>query len=301
MNYTSRTKQIICETKLEKGCELSLLSAVIHTCSTLSRSCGGTRLTLTSSNENLHELVFSILGSTELGVDIEAERNGRDTVITSGAMELLERVRIVGLDGDGTLSFVRGIAKELINTEAKRTAYLKGVFLGAGSFSPSAWHLEIGVSDFSFAEAIEKLIAGFDMSAHVFGRKDKYIVYIKKREDICGFFGCLGATGIMFELLETLNRNKTKKSSSGTTNLEVSNLMRTIDVSVEQIEAIKLIEEKKGLSSLGDKLYEVAKLRLGDAELSYDDMAAKLGISKGSVKYRLKKLMGIAETLRSEP
>lgn len=67
MNYTSRTKQIICETKLEKGCELSLLSAVIHTCSTLSRSCGGTRLTLTSSNENLHELVFSILGSTELG------------------------------------------------------------------------------------------------------------------------------------------------------------------------------------------------------------------------------------------
>ena len=299
MNYTARTKQIICDTKPEKGCELSLLSAVVHTCSTLTRSSGGTRLTLTSSNDALHELVFSLLDSFELGSDIAVERSGRDTVVTSGATELLERVRILRRDRDGALSFVRGIASELINTEAKRTAYLKGVFLGAGSFSPSAWHLEIGVSDFSFASAVEKLIAGFDMSAHVFGRKDKYIVYIKKREDICSLFGYLGATGIMLELLETLNRNKTKKSSSGTTNLEVSNLMRTIDVSVEQIEAIKLIDEKKGLATLGDKLYEVAVMRLGDAELSYDDMAAKLGISKGSVKYRLKKIMSIAEALKT--
>ena len=299
MSYTGRTKLTICETKPEKGCELSLLSAIVHTCSTLSRSNGGTRLTLTSSNEALHEFVFGLLSSLELGADLSLERSGRDTVVVSGAMELLRCVRIIDVDSKGNLSFVRGIAKELIDTESKRVAYLKGVFLGAGSFSPSAWHLEIGVSDFSYAAAVEKLISGFDMSAHVFGRKDKYIVYIKRREDICSFFGYLGATGVMLELLETLNRNKTKKSSSGTTNLEVSNLMRTIDVSVEQIEAIKLIEEKKGLSFLGDKLYEVARLRLGDAELSYDDIAAKLDISKGSVKYRLKKLMSIAESLKN--
>lgn len=299
MNLSGDTKKILCAVATEKKSELSLLSAVIHTCSVLSRSSAGTRLTLTSTNADLHTLVASLIESTNLNGGVEIRREGRDTVLCGDVIAFLEKVKIVSVDELGNLSFTDGIAQSLISSDEKIRVYLRGAFLGAGSFSSTSWHLEIGVSDEGYAEALKALIVGLGLSCHTFSRKDKQVVYLKKREDICDFFGYIGATKTMLELIDRLNTNKTRKDAFGKTNLELSNLERTINVGVEQIEALRLIESKKGLATLDDKLYEVAKLRLESSELSYDDMAAALGISKGSVKYRLKKIMELAQKLKA--
>ena len=296
MKPTSDTKQILCKAPVDKGCELSLLSAVIHTCAVLSRSSEGTTLALTSTNSELHTLVSSLLTDLFSADGLTVNRVGRDTVISGDVLKLLEKVRILGVTGDGAISFIDGIARPLINSEKKAKVYLRGVFLGAGSFSPSSWHLEIGVTDEGYALALNRLIASLGLSAHVFSRKDKHVVYLKKREDICDFFGHIGATKTMLDLIDRLNTNKTRKFACCQTNLEMSNMDRTISVGVAQIAAIRRIEERDGLACLDDKLYEVAKLRLTSSELSYDDMAEKLGISKGSIKYRLKRIMEIANS-----
>lgn len=295
MNYSSEAKRQLCEAAAD-GLELSLLSAIIHSCATLHRSSNGIELRLSSSNPYLSDLIERLL--MQVANNCSVMKDKRDIVICGETLELLQNLSIVNIASDGAISITSGVAASLTEKDEMKRMYLRGAFLGAGSLCVSAWHLEIGVTDEKFAEDLSALITLYDLKCHVFRRKDKYIVYLKKREDICDFLALVGATKVMLGLTEKLAENKTRRDSFGKTNLELSNMERTINVGVVQAEAIRLIERTVGLSSLPDKLYEVAKLRLSDEALSYDDIAAKLGISKGSVKYRFGRIAEEAEKLK---
>ncbi|MCI9518466.1 MAG: DNA-binding protein WhiA [Clostridia bacterium] len=295
MNYSAEAKKQICESAADKN-DISLLSAVVHTCAVVRKFSGGFELRLTSNNEFLAPLVRRIVDESAPGCFME--NDGKEMIIGGETMALMNMLGIVNISVGGEISFVRGIKPALVKSDAGKKAYLKGAFLGAGSFTASSWHLEIGVASEELAADLAELIKKFGLTPHCFKRKDKHIVYLKRADDVIDFFGVVGASKVMLELAGKLAVDQTRRDSARITNLELSNMDRTINVAVAQVEAIRLIESKVGLHSLNDKLYEVAKLRLSEDTLSYEDIAERLSISKGSVKYRLRKIEEEARRLR---
>ena len=79
-------------------------------------------------------------------------------------------------------------------------------------------------------------------------------------------------------------------------NCETANLTKTINASVEQIEAIEKLKREKRFSKLNDNLKEIAELRVKNPDLSLTDLGKLLNppVGKSGVNYRLKKIIEIA-------
>ena len=76
----------------------------------------------------------------------------------------------------------------------------------------------------------------------------------------------------------------------------------SVAAAAQQIADIRLIEEKKGLSSLPEELMELARLRLHNPELSLRELGEQLSvpISRSGVNHRLKRLHTMALELREK-
>jgi DNA-binding protein WhiA len=195
-----------------------------------------------------------------------------------------------------------GIYPDLIKTKCCRKAYLRGVFLGAGTISDpeKAYHLEIVCNSEVLGNDVRKLINSFGLNSKLTVRKKKYVVYIKEAEKIIDFLNILGAHGQLLEL-ENIRimkdlRNKTNRIS----NCDSANLDKMINASARQLENIKLIDETRGIASLPDKLYETAVLRLENPEASLAELAEMLNppLKKSGINHRLKKIEEIADRIR---
>ena len=79
-------------------------------------------------------------------------------------------------------------------------------------------------------------------------------------------------------------------------NCETANLNKTINASIEQIAAIRKLQENGEFKKLDDNLKEIALLRLENPDMSLIELGKKLKvpIGKSGVNYRLKKIMEIA-------
>ena len=83
-------------------------------------------------------------------------------------------------------------------------------------------------------------------------------------------------------------------------NCETANLKKTVSAAVKQIEDIKFIRDKVGLSVLSDNLEEMARLRLDNPDASLKELGEMLtpAVGKSGVNHRLRKICEIADDLR---
>ena len=83
-------------------------------------------------------------------------------------------------------------------------------------------------------------------------------------------------------------------------NCETANLQKIIKSSVEQIENIKLIKEKKKFNLLSKGEQEIAELRLKNPDASFKALGEMLepSIGKTAVSYRFNNIKKLAEEIR---
>jgi len=79
-------------------------------------------------------------------------------------------------------------------------------------------------------------------------------------------------------------------------NCQTANLNKTLNASVEQIDAIRNLQVTNRFNKLDDNLKEIALLRLEYPDISLVELGKKLKnpIGKSGVNYRLKKIIQIA-------
>ena len=79
-------------------------------------------------------------------------------------------------------------------------------------------------------------------------------------------------------------------------NCETANLNKTINASIEQIEAIKRLKKSRKFEKMDECLREIAELRLKNPNASLVELGQMLEktVGKSGVNYRLKKIMEIA-------
>ena len=82
-------------------------------------------------------------------------------------------------------------------------------------------------------------------------------------------------------------------------NCETANLNKTINASIEQIEAIKRLKENKKFEKMDESLKEIAELRLKNPNANLVELGKMLKqpVGKSGVNYRLKKVMEIGKKI----
>lgn len=175
---------------------------------------------------------------------------------------------------------------------------IRGAYLGGGSINnpKNKYHLELGIKLKENAETlVQNLQNMYDIKSSIIEKKNEYEIYIKDGEEISKFLALLGANKSVLKFEEIRVQREMNNKINRIVNCESANLNKTINASIEQIEAIKRLKENNKFEQLSDSLKEIATLRIENPNASLAELGQMLKepIGKSGVNYRLKKIVEI--------
>ena len=175
---------------------------------------------------------------------------------------------------------------------------IKGVYLGSGSVNnpEKKYHLEIGIKEKPKAQKIKEYLMEYDIKSNMIEKNNQYAIYLKDSEEISKFLALIGANKSVLKFEEIRVQREMNNKINRIVNCETANLNKTINASIEQIEAIKKLKSSKRFEQLDDSLKEIAELRLNNPNASLIELGKMLKqpVGKSGVNYRLKKILEIA-------
>ena len=321
MSFANTAKLEILKEKIENDCcSISFLSAVIKNAGELKLS-GNRKITVEIYTE-IKELFAVIKAIIEQYYGKECEISLlEETNISKGSRykitlpsditdQLLKDLGIMTIDSEGLLSIENGIAEFLILDDCCKRSYIKGTFMACATSniiiknydnekSNSGYHLEFVFNFEKLARDFIKLLEIFDITAKFTVRKNTPIVYIKEYQLICDALALVGANKSVLDLQNEAAIRELRNNVNRQNNCLNANLNKTVNASVKQLNAIKIIQEHMGLESLSDGLMDLALLRLANPEASLEELrnlsAEKL--TKSGINHRFDKLIKIAEDI----
>ena len=175
---------------------------------------------------------------------------------------------------------------------------IRGIYLGAGSINnpEKKYHLEIGIAQKEDAERLIEYLKLFGIKSNGIEKGNQYSIYIKDGEEISKFLALLGANKSVLKFEEIRVQREMNNKINRIVNCETANLNKTINASIEQVEAIRKLKKSGDFERLDEPLKEVAELRLENPNASLIELGKMLKkpVGKSGVNYRLKKIMEIA-------
>ena len=182
---------------------------------------------------------------------------------------------------DLEISFLEGkISKNIVKNDDTISGYLAGAFLASGSVnSPktSNYHLEISLNNENYAKWLAKLFGKYhnsDIEPKITKRREKYIIYFKKSDQIANFLIMIGAVSSCMEFENVRVDRDFMNSANRLTNMDTANLKISIEAGKRQINEIKSIDEKLGIDNIRNtKVRELCKIRLENENASLNELA----------------------------
>lgn len=175
---------------------------------------------------------------------------------------------------------------------------IRGAYLGGGSMNnpEKTYHLELSIKQKQNAEMIVENLKKFEIKSNVIEKNNDYTIYIKDGEEISKILALLGANKSVLKFEEIRVQREMNNKINRIVNCESANLNKTINASIEQIEAIKKLKQNNEFEKLDDNLKEIAELRLKNPNASLVELGKMLSkpVGKSGVNYRIKKIMEIA-------
>lgn len=189
------------------------------------------------------------------------------------------------------------ILKEDIKEDELR-AIIRGCFLGSGSINnpENKYHLEISFSNKYNMKYICDVSKGFNVNFKILDTNNKYSLYLKEGEEISKLLALIGANSAILKFEDIRITREMRGKVNRLVNCKTANLNKTLNASVEQIDAIKKLQENKKFNKLDNNLKEIAIVRLENPDMPLSELGKllKVPVGKSGVNYRLKKLIEIA-------
>ena len=276
-------EEIVSVDSLSKERLLALLSAYIRINGVISFSNKKVNVILRSENAKIIKFIYKGLKDNFSNVKIELDfikktRRKKKTsymVTIEDAEYLLDELSVSYLEGK--------ISKEIVYDDETIGGYLAGAFLASGSVnSPetSNYHLEISVVSENYAKWLSRLFSKYhrvEMTPKITERRDKYIIYFKKSDQISNFLIMIGATDSCMEFENQRAYRDFSNNTNRLSNLDMANLTKTIEIASRQIEEIKYIDDVLGIHNFHNPKKEMlCYFRLDNESLSMSELAAML-------------------------
>ena len=318
MSFASETKNELARIEPEqKCCMLAEISGFLRVAGSIGLvGFGKFKIIITTDNpavarhyKKLIQDYFGIETKLEIGEGkaVGKNRSSRKfsysiTIDADNRSEQILRETGILLVREGNNYISDGIYSGIVRTKCCKKAYLRGVFMGAGTMSDpeKGYDLEFVLESATMAADLKKLINSFvDLSCKVTERRGKHVVYMKKADYISDMLAIMGASSQVFSMEETRIKKEMVGSARRMSNCDSANMDRSIEASMKHIEAIKKIQKTKGLASLPETLREAAELRLENPDVSLTALGemCEPSVKKAAISKRLKKIEEIAVKL----
>ncbi len=224
--------------------------------------------------------------------------------------QLLKDLGVMQLDENGMLGIENGIAEFIVADDCCKRSYIKGAFVACATSniiiksydnekSNSGYHLEFVFGFEKIAHDFVQLLKYFDIPAKITIRKNTPIVYIKEYQLICDTLALVGANRAVLELQNEAAIRELRNNVNRQNNCLNANLNKTVNASVRQLNAIKMIQDSVGLESLSESLMELALLRVANPEASLEELRALCTepLTKSGINHRFAKIISIAKDI----
>ena len=305
MSYSSDTKEELCRLEPDSVCcLLAELSGIISAAgSVIYRGGGDKRLSIETENSSVARRVFRLLRDVfDVQPELVTVRRARLGGRSAHRIEIRGDEASFVLEGCGIQMMLRrSVPREVTVRKCCRMAFLRGVFLASGSVTDpeKEYHLEFVLGDEAFAAALQKLIARFDLDAHLTTRRQMSLVYLKGQTEITDMLSVFGAQSARFAMEDAFIRKELRNNANRAVNCDSANMERAIAAASRQAEAIERLIRTIGESSLPPALLETAKLRMQYPEVSLEELGKLLDppVGKSGVNHRLRKLEKMAAEL----
>ena len=224
------------------------------------------------------------------------------------AEKLLFDLGVLIKNGDDYAVSLKFYGKEAENSEFL-SAFFKGLFLSSGKATvPSngkskktRYHAELAFSHSAPAFDTADVLGKVGVAAGIVRRKNSYVVYAKSGEEMKNFFAFLKLPATVLKITDLMVSGEMTNMINRRKNCDIGNVVRQMDASEKQSEAISYIEKTVGLDYLvKPDLISTAKARKDNPEDSVFELSNKLFVSKSCLNHRFRKIISIAEELKSK-
>lgn len=310
MNFTSDVKKELMKLPCGKEESRAALSAYFSACGVFAESgTGEPEFFLVSETERVAEfftgLFYNLFGERLIVSRAVKDRlSGRSRLILEcprGAKNALETLELYK-PGAG---FTVGVPQVFKENDAARRAYICGAFLGGGSITLPAdgkktgYHLEIAFpaeedGESAVAEEFAALAEADDLLLKCVKRGGETVAYMKSKEAISDFLSVLGAENALKKFGAFCEEREKNNNLNRAANCSSFNADKTATAAVKQVLAIEKIVAAGADTTLAASLKKLIALRLARPELSLQELADELGVSKSCLSHRMRKLTEIA-------
>ena len=212
---------------------------------------------------------------------------------------------------DLDISFLEGkISKDVVWNDDTIAGYLAGAFLAGGSVNSPAtsnYHLEISLSSQNYAKWMLHLFNRFtklNLTPKIVKRRENYVIYLKKSDQISEFLALIGATNACLEFESVRVERDTSNSMNRQQNFDFANMKRSFEAGLKQKEKIEMIDQVIGIENIRNiNVRTLARLRLEYESASLADLASLMSdelnkeITRSSVYKWMKKIDEIYERI----
>ncbi len=257
----------------------------------------------TESEYNINRLA-KLLNNCQI-VEYKIEIQDKSYIITFKQKELVEKLNkfliikenYINLSTE-ELQKIKAVAKQ---GESPIKALMRGMFLGAGAISnpDKNYQLSIGVNLEEVAKSIIEELEENDIKFKIIKKNGNYHIYTKDGEEISKALAFIGANKAVLEFENIRVEREMRNKINRIVNCEGANLNKTMNASIEQIDAINKLKKSKKFEQLEQNLKEIAEIRLKNpnANLTQIGKMLKEPIGKSGVNYRLKKIVDLAKNI----
>ena len=180
--------------------------------------------------------------------------------------------------------FSQGEMKVSSSLKGKRFKfYLIGLFLSSGSVNnpysnKTSYFLELSFVKKDDVSVILKKLNSFKnektMNFKMIQRRGRYIIYLKKSDQISVFLSYIGATTCMFEFENARIERDDINTINRLTICDLSNMKKSLKVAKEDIKLIDTLLSIKPISLFDDKTQYVIKTRKDNPEMNFREIAS---------------------------
>ena len=314
VSFTSQVKEELTQNEYLSLERLrALLAAYIRINGSIVIRNKATRLSLKSENAKIGKFLYTTINEI-YNANARLKMNEKSTFSkkTIYTIEIDEASEAILEDLE--VSFLEGkISKNIVKNDDTISGYLAGAFLAAGSVnSPetSNYHLEISLNSENYAKWLSKLFARYknsNIEPKIIKRRDKYVIYFKKSDQISNFLIIIGAVSSCLEFEDVRANRDLINNANRLTNMDTANMRKMLDTGSRQIKEINLIDEKMGIKHISnEKAKLLCEIRRENEAASLTDLAAimseRLGktITKSNINHLFRYLHQLYERLNND-
>jgi DNA-binding protein WhiA len=281
-SFTQKVKDELCQNQYDSKERLrALLSAYIRINGSVIFQQKQSLLSLETENAKIAKFIYQSINMLyEADAHLAFYKNQRRK--TTYVITIKEKSEQIVEDLE--ISFFEGkISKNIVANDVSIAGYLAGAFLASGSInSPltSNYHLEISLNSENYAKWMSHLFARYknsNIEPKVIFRRDKYVIYFKKSDQIANFLIIIGAVEACMEFENIRVDRDFANNSNRLTNLDTANMSKIYETAQRQINEIKFIDSRLGLSNIAnDKIRFLCEIRLENDAASLQELSSLL-------------------------